>query len=344
MRSALLRARSVRGFTLVELLVVIAIIGVLVALLLPAVQAAREAANRTSCKNNLKNLGLAMHNHHDTFRQLPKNHYPDDNNIAAGRPAWHRFGFHYKILPFMEEGPIYDQIDITAAVWDVGWNAGANKVETFLCPSANRSPPRSFSWGGPGVHYGWCVGTRARLTWNAQADYNGMLNPRVELGLADTTDGLSNTVMGAEYLSGDGNDAIAKYPFDHFYTGSDSDFNFANADFATDAEVEALGQKLQAATSTRSNNGTNWIWYSATDSHMNGTVPPNWKYPSGSGNCCPGGAHDWGIGVAPARSMHPGGVCVSMGDASVQFVSETINLLTWQRLCHRNDGGTAQLP
>jgi hypothetical protein len=88
----------------------------------------------------------------------------------------------------------------------------------------------------------------------------------------------------------------------------------------------------------------NWIWYSSTDSHLNGAAPPNWKYPSGSGSCCPGGAHDWGVGVAPARSMHPGGVCIVMGDASVQFVSETINLLTWQRLCHRDDGGVAQLP
>jgi hypothetical protein len=180
--------------------------------------------------------------------------------------------------------------------------------------------------------------------WNAAGDYNGMLNPQIQQKLADTTDGLSNTVMAGEFLSGDGTDTVAKYPFDIFYTGSDADFNFANIDFATVAELETLGAKLKAATSARSNNGTNWAWYSAAQCHFNGAAPPNWKYPSGGGGCCPGGAHDWGVAVLPPRSMHPGGVDIAMGDGSIQFVNETIDVLVWQRLCHRSDGGVAQLP
>ena len=123
---SMLSSRRSRAFTLVELLVVIAIIGILVALLLPAVQAAREAARRISCQNNLKQLGLAIHNYHDTHKALPP------TRTSLPRHTWAPF-----LFPFIEQSNLYDQYN-----WNVNWNdprnqpAIATSVSTFRCPSA----------------------------------------------------------------------------------------------------------------------------------------------------------------------------------------------------------------
>src|SRR3954464_9087927 len=108
MRGVIHQGRNNRlGFTLIELLVVVAIIAVLIALLLPAVQAAREAARRSQCQNNLKQLGLALHNFHDTNKKLPVGEHNDDNNSYSWR-VW--------ILPFIEQGPLYNQM-ISNGLW-----------------------------------------------------------------------------------------------------------------------------------------------------------------------------------------------------------------------------------
>ena len=115
--------RSVRrGFTLVELLVVIAIIGVLVALLLPAVQAAREAARRTQCKNNLKQIGLAIHNHHDTKGYMPPGTSQDQQPFGPAASNWGASWMVY-ILPFVEQGPLFDKLVIGGGT---GYGNGAN--------------------------------------------------------------------------------------------------------------------------------------------------------------------------------------------------------------------------
>ena len=124
--------RSVgRGFTLVELLVVIAIIGILVALLLPAIQAAREAARRTQCNNNLKNIGLGLQNYHDTYKTFPMGAMHTGartTTTSAYGPSW-----QYGILPFMEQQGLYDEVDKTQRVWDQPIRSTV--VKTFLCPS-----------------------------------------------------------------------------------------------------------------------------------------------------------------------------------------------------------------
>lgn len=118
------------AFTLVELLVVIAIIGILVALLLPAVQAAREAARRTQCHNNLKQLGLALHNYNDTLKSLPPGWISD---VPAGEPGW---GLLAYTLPFMELGNLHDQIDFNAGVGDeINEEVRLSQVRIFKCPS-----------------------------------------------------------------------------------------------------------------------------------------------------------------------------------------------------------------
>ncbi|MEW4562706.1 DUF1559 domain-containing protein [Bremerella sp. JC770] len=204
------------GFTLVELLVVIAIIGVLVALLLPAVQQAREAARRMQCTNNLKQLALAAHNHHDTFNALPvvsqhENHSPQ---------ARHRWGWGYLILPFIEQTALHELCtEMRYAEWDTNGTprgeAYATPLDAFICPScpiAPDAPVETFiedagqtSWNNMTfsksnylANGGFCA------TWGNDATgkraYNGPFIKCSKAGLnfSSITDGLSNTILFGE--------------------------------------------------------------------------------------------------------------------------------------------------
>lgn len=332
------------AFTLVELLVVIAIIGVLVALLLPAVQAAREAARRSQCSNNLKQLSLGVHNFHDTHNLFPKNYY------QVGANAWEGLSAHYKILPYIEQGSLYERIDAAPNDWGNIYNTYMNiKIKTFLCPSSPPAPSRSaVSWGGPGCNYGWCSGSSTgTVAWdsNAANALNGMIITFSERKMSEVTDGLSNTIMVGEILSGTGAmGSPGKYPYDIFYTSAGTVNSIANRDFPTAAELDTIGQQAKNSPSgVRGNNGTLWGWYAHAQSAFNAAAPPNWRWPSTGGDCCPGGAHDWNPGIIPTRSMHPGGVNAGFGDGSVRFIPSTVDLLTYQRLGNRNDGAPASL-
>ncbi|MCC9605265.1 DUF1559 domain-containing protein [Blastopirellula sp. JC732] len=330
---------SRRGFTLVELLVVIAIIGVLIALLLPAVQQAREAARRSQCINNMKQLALAMHNFHDTFREFPLNAYGPDAGVTWN--GWERFSANYKILPFIEQNALYEQFNLGGS-WGTNRNGPMNvSLNAFLCPSAQPAPPSSFSWGGPGTNYAWCSGSSLHTAWSAnETNANGLFNMRKERNMAYATDGLSNTMFLSEILSGDGVAGQPKYPYDVFYVqGGDGPFtSVANKAYPTQAELTAIGTAAQSPVDERSNNGTLWAWYAHGQSLFNASATPNWQYPTAGGNCCPGGAHDWGWGVIPPRSLHPGGVNAGFGDGSVHFIANTVDLVTFQRLGSCNDG------
>ena len=146
----MVRKKSPTGFTLVELLVVIAIIGILVALLLPAVQAAREAARRMSCGNNMKQLGLAMHNYHDTFKVLPSSDINGGSRYSGNyvpRGQIRNFTGYLLMLPFLEQAPLHDQIDFKRATGRADWVSRGGggtqavfdnkyvKIPTLACPS-----------------------------------------------------------------------------------------------------------------------------------------------------------------------------------------------------------------
>ena len=341
------RVRPRRGFTLVELLVVIAIIGILVALLLPAIQAARESARRSQCTNNLKQLGVAMHNFHDTYKKFPRNY------LQIGNNAWEAASINYHLLPFVEQAPLFDQsatyltiaTSTTAektANWSWFYNTLFNTdVPTFRCPSAQAAPRRGShpnGWDGPGTNYAWSTGSSVYTNWAGNA-FNGIIAYQYDRTMADVINGLSNVLMGSEILCGSGlTGTTAKWPYDIFYT-SDGLFNsVVNKDFPTAAELDAIGSAARTSPSgSRSNNGTMWGWYAASQSTLTTATTPNWGYPSAGGNCCPGGAHDWGNGIIPPRSMHPGGVNAVLGDASVRFISNDVNLLLFQRLGNRAD-------
>ena len=187
-----------RAFTLVELLVVIAIIGILIALLLPAVQAAREAARRSQCQNHLKQWGLALHSFHDTYKKLPAGGYP---NVSGG---YYRLmsGF-VLLLPYVEQKTIYDQFNLKEPV-DHSSNAEAVKqtVPILFCPS-RRSPTvtsnasrgdYAFSAGGEGSH----INTPNLEPSGTSTYFKGMFSQADKVNFALITDGLSNTIAMGE--------------------------------------------------------------------------------------------------------------------------------------------------
>jgi type II secretory pathway pseudopilin PulG len=331
---------------LVELLVVIAIIGILVALLLPAIQAAREAARRTDCLNKLKQLAVAMHNYHDTHLTFPRNAYGNEGEWEK----WHRLSANVCILPFMEQQALYERFSFGKDKWGANINGPAKEsLDAFLCPSAIRYPAgSSLSWSGPGTNYAWCSGSSVYTAWGGGSDgagQNGMFRVQAEVKIPEVTDGLSGTIMASEILSGDGDSGTTKYPYDIFYVGNDDKHNaVANKSFPTEAELNAIGEACESPGGERSNNGSLWAWYAHAQSLFNAAAPPNWRFPTCGGRCCPGGGHDWGVGVIPPRSHHPGGVNAAMGDASVAFITDDVDIRTFQRLGNREDGEAVTVP
>ena len=337
----MLRLNKSKAFTLIELLVVIAIIAILIGLLLPAVQKVREASSRAQCSNNLKQLGLAMHSYHDVFRIFPRNY------TRVGTNAWEAFSVNYLLLPYLEQNGLFQKMLLPAdpnvgdsAAWSNNWTAANTTLKVFICPSSEPAPNRSaVSWGGPGCNYGWSTGSSVETNW-AGTRFNGMISYQSDTKMGDVSDGLSNTILASELLSGSGsNSGAGVFPRDIFYT-NDGLFNaVVNKSFPTQTELDTIGTAAKTAPSgVRGNTGANWAWYAATHSTLNTAATPNWQFPSAGGNCCPGGAHDWGNGIVPPRSRHASGVNSLFGDGSLRYINDSITLITFQRLGNRSDG------
>ena len=325
------------GFTLIELLVVIAIIAVLIALLLPAVQQAREAARRSACKNNLKQQALAMHNHHDNYRAFPRNYKQVGGNV------WEAWSANFFLLPFLDQAPLFNQGVTNFTNWGTTYGTLMNRpMKVFLCPSSSNAPARGTNpsgWDGPGTNYAWSTGSSVETVW-AGNRFNGFISYSQDLKMSDLVDGTTNILMASEILSGSNQGgASGLYPNDIFYTGNGAFTSVANRDFPTQAELTNIGSIARSAPiGFKSNNGTMWGWYAAGQSTLNTATTPNWVYPSAGGDCCPGGAHDWSYGIIPPRSKHAGGVHAALADGSVRFISDSVDLLLFQRLGHRSDG------
>jgi prepilin-type processing-associated H-X9-DG protein len=215
-------------------------------------------------------------------------------------------------------------------------------LSTFKCPSSINAPRRGThpqGWDGPGTNYAWSTGSSIETVWGAER-FNGFMAYSVDRTMSSVTDGLSNTLMASEIIPGSGQTGTTgKYPNDIFYVGNGPINAVVNKDFPTQAELDNIGNLAKTAPiGIKSNNGTMWAWYAAGQSTLTTAAPPNWRYPTVGGDCCPGGAHDWGLGIIPPRSYHTGGVNGLLGDGSVKFLRDSINLRTFQLLGNRNDG------
>lgn len=322
---SLQRSRRALGFTLIELLVVIAIIAILVALLLPAVQQAREAARRTQCKNNMKQLGLALHNYHDVYTSLP---------IGAQTP-YYRPNWRASVLPYLDQSALYNSITQTpiskhgyaagsgnsASGFDVE-NAALNNqlVTAYKCPSSvtdpfntstspvtnNGTPSPNASLGDETAMMMDYVGISGAYSgtapfnsdcgtviYNAYNCNNGMMRIGKSAKFRDCTDGTSNTML----------------------VGEDSGL-IDNRDY-------------------RSNYYGGWAGYSSINSW--GTGVRTIRY-SPNPAVTPTGGNQTYTGNTPLTSQHPGGVQVLLADGAVRFVSENIDLGTLLSLAAAKDG------
>lgn len=323
------------GFTLIELLVVIAIIATLVAILLPAVQQAREAARRSTCKNNLKQIGIAFHNYHDTHNTLPPQHircWGGGCVTGTTQNGWAGSGPFVQILPFMEQAALYDAFDTNNDYTNGNNNTlRNNKIPAYLCPT-------DIAYGGTqaGMNYATCGGSTIDF-WNDTN--NGMFQTRRINPFSNVIDGLSNTIMAGEILKGDGTQT----------TTSDTDIvriDSASATFAvratpTVAEIETAGVTCDAASTTGEASlsacGSSWSSPYPAQTFFNTAATPNWKHRTcAMGN--PFGQCADRNGIFPTRSRHKGGSQVTLGDGGVRFISENIDAGTWQRLGRREDG------
>ncbi len=315
----MVKRRSCRGFTLVELLVVIAIIGVLIALLLPAVQQAREAARRMECTNNLKQLGLSLHNRHDTFGKLPPlGNQAMDGDWGGGRVyAWTIY-----ILPYLEQNALYDNIQVKAqsSSLPTPWSTANNtwelqnwqvNIEGFTCPSDG--PPTNRNESPCLLNYKACVGDdyhQNHFRPNQDRDNRGIFQIDRKITLANITDGLSNTVMLGE-IAGSGNSRSLR-------GGVALNMQSWNPQ-ACSARYDVTTKQLTGDVRAEYRPHTGRAWdgrpYFVGFATM---VGPN-------GPSCHWGGVDGNEHMGTLSSWHPGGGNVCMADGSVQFISENIN-------------------
>jgi len=319
------------GFTLVELLVVIAIIGILIALLLPAVQAAREAARRMTCTNNMKQITLAVHNFHDTCNRIP---------CQGNQPGYSggRWSHLTTLLPFIERTALYEPI--AAANFTDPWNnanaqaAAQTPIDNFVCPSdsggkghAPALNPSDVGSSG-GIEQAWntmCTYSINRgdfffgWQWYESRGMPGHRNQVV--GFSGVTDGLSNTVFGSEVSTATSRATGSGLPVrGHIALGIEPDMRYSDSPkLCLDA---AMGNRIigPGAGYYLSNR-----WWDAITGYTGffTCLPPN------SPSCVNRLAYtEWGGGEEPlvsASSFHTGGVNVSYVDGSVRFISDTID-------------------
>jgi prepilin-type N-terminal cleavage/methylation domain-containing protein len=351
-----------RGFTLVELLVVIAIIGVLVALLLPAVQAAREAARRSSCSNNLKQVALAMHNHHDVNNRFPPGAGNDlqpfgTQNTINANAQWGSSWMVY-ILPYLEQSVVYDRWVLNT---QSGYQNAANiqlaatvNIKAYRCPSSPVPERMAARSGGVAGN---------PLLMNVS--YTGIAGS-VNTGLA--TPGVSTTVpaYAATCCNGSGNlvtdngilHSGSKHGFANIIDGSSNTWLIGEQ---SDHLRDPLGRPLTASwTSGVANSSGLYGWTMGAAIPVNGVVA-SWgdgrhfnctsvRYPINAigvvaagtaGNSAAaataGVNNDVGLNI-PLSSKHPGGILVALGDGSIRFVAQTTAQTVIHAMCTKDQG------
>jgi prepilin-type N-terminal cleavage/methylation domain-containing protein/prepilin-type processing-associated H-X9-DG protein len=333
------------GFTLIELLVVIAIIAVLISLLLPAVQSAREAARRAQCLNNLKQIGIGLHNYHTA-----QNVFPMSNTSAWSygyNSEWGAWSAHALLLGYMEGQPIYNACNFKWVTWFAnGWQINLTVtntvINTFICPSDGESPdiPNSRQWYGDTNNYFASLGTTTETFF--MPDSTGLFAHLRAYGVQNVTDGTSNTIAFSEGLIA--TDTLWR----PWRGGVSAGTGGQNKLLDARSNLPALMTDLQTCTQYfqahqhpvgANDKGFRWCMGGHGITSFNTIVPPNSKQYNWGG--CrldhEGGGFAFGQ-YMNATSNHPGGVNVLFGDGSVKFIKDTINMQNWWALGTRNGG------
>ncbi|NLY02238.1 MAG: DUF1559 domain-containing protein [Rhodopirellula sp.] len=311
---------SQRGFTLVELLVVIAIIGILIALLLPAVQAAREAARRSQCSNKFKQVGLALHNYHDTHQTLPPGSIVWSSTYGCpptqSPTTYYGWGWATFILPYIEMENVYDKFEFREPAYNspICYRAAGAMIDTYLCPSDPQA-------GG----YVEFTGSKGPDGLSNQPDNTDF--PAINMvGVADSQDWICHY-------------ASASYLFPKHYNVADGIMADRKGCRFRDI-LDGTSNTLMIAEVTGGGLGTtkgfSWVFTPMTDTYegINGlyTVPGGYT------------AALYNFRTTGPSSYHPGGCQFAIGDGSVRFLSETIDRETLKRLTDRAGKQPAEMP
>ncbi|WP_417850637.1 DUF1559 domain-containing protein [Thalassoglobus sp.] len=308
--------RQHRGFTLIELLVVIAIIAILVALLLPAVQQAREAARRTQCKNNLKQLGLALHNYHDVHNTFP--YRTGGTNTGSSTSNWGRGSGMISLLPYIDQAPLYNQISGSLTIngvtynpfgpgpWISDYTPWQAKIPGLLCPSDGLHISTN-SLGNNS--YAFSAGDSADVL---STNPRGVFGVNSSIRLRGLTDGSSNTILMAERIFPQRSNDIGMVAVATSFSDTTIIPNDCRAMYSTSNRAYITGSTL------RDFGGDRWADGGAGVSGVTTILPIN--SPS-----CTQNNHENQPGIYSSGSRHVGGAQVLLGDGSVRFISENID-------------------